>query len=107
MDTSTPNADMDAALSGIRVVELSQYDAGASCGEILAWYGADVVKVEPPAGAAARYSTTEQPGVDSYEFILLNANKRSVTCDLASADGKETISKLIQNADVVVENLAP
>ena len=75
------------ALSGVRVVDLSQYDAGASCAEMLAWFGADVVKVEPAEGASGRYAATEKPGVDSCEFMLLNANKRSVTCDLDSECG--------------------
>ena len=107
MDQSLRNAGTNAALSGVRVLDLGQFDAGAMCAEILAWYGADVVKIEPPSGVCARHATTEKPGVDSYEFILLNANKRSVTCDLESTAGKESLSKLIASADVVVENMAP
>ena len=107
MDQSPRNPEMNTALSGVRVVDLSQYDAGTSCAEFLAWLGADVVKIESPAGGSGRYATTERPGVDSYDFILLNANKRSVTCDLESERGKDSLSKLIANADVVVENMVP
>ena len=84
MEPSGRQPGVNAALSRVRVVDLSQYDAGAACAEILGWLGADVVRVEPPAGASRRYATTEKPGVDSYEFLLLNANKRSVTCDFES-----------------------
>ena len=107
MNQSLQNPAMNMALSGVRVVDLSQYDAGAACAEILGWLGADVVRVEPPAGASGRYATTEKPGVDSYEFLLLNANKRSVTCDFESERGREDLRKLIAKADVVVEHLAP
>jgi formyl-CoA transferase len=96
-----------SALSGIRVVELSDSNTGASCAEYLAWYGADVVKIEPPGGAASRFTTSEKPRLDSYEFILFNANKRSVTCDLQSEEGKATLRKLLAGADVLVENLVP
>ncbi len=106
MSHSTENAGTSPALSGVRVVDLSQFNAGTSCAEFLAWFGADVVKIESPAGASGRYVDSENPGVDSFEFILLNANKRSVTCDLATEPGKETLRKLIANADVVVENMA-
>ena len=108
MDQSTTNnRGGKAALSNIRVVELAEHDAGASCGEFLAWYGADVVKVEPPGGASSRHATTEKPGVDSCEFILLNANKRSVACDLQSEGGRQDLRTLIASADVVVEHLNP
>jgi formyl-CoA transferase len=107
MDQAQQQPASAPALHGVRVIELSQYDTGASCGEVLAWYGADVVKIEPPEGVRARHATSEEPGVDAYEFIMLNANKRSVTCDLAAQDGRKTLRKLIANADVLIDNLAP
>ncbi len=107
MDQSAPKSEANAALSGVRVVELSQFDAGAGCAEILAWLGADVVKVESAVSESGRYAATERAGVDSYEFILLNANKRSVMCDLETDRGKQHLRQLIANADVVVEHLAP
>src|SRR5262249_10549439 len=107
MDQSSQNNPPASALSGIRVVELSSAQAGMSCAEMLAWLGADVVKVETPAIAAARQTTTEKPGVDSYDFVLLNANKRSVECDLGSESGRDNLKKLIASADVFVEQLQP
>src|SRR5689334_19081620 len=98
---------MSTALSGVRVLEVSEFDAGAACGELLAWFGADVVKIEEPAGAkSTRCAAPDQPGVDSYEFILLNANKRSVTCDPAMSDGKQTLRQLISRADVLIVSAA-
>jgi formyl-CoA transferase len=97
----------DAAIAGIRVVELSEFGAGASCAQMLAWLGADVVRVEPPGGVSARHANSDRPDTDAYEFILLNANKRSVTCDLQSEAGKAQLRTLIASADVVVEQLVP
>jgi len=98
---SSQGADLNAALSGVRVVELAQSGAGASCAEYLAWLGADVVKIEEPArGDTSRYATTEKPGVDSHYFILHNANKRSVACDLESEAGREQLKRLITATDV-------
>ena len=105
---STSNADTKRALAGVRVVDLTQFEAGTSCTESLAWLGADVVKVEEPElGDRGRYGKSDKPGVDSHYFILLNANKRSVTCDLKSNEGKTLLKKLIANADVLIENMAP
>jgi len=101
------NSGMSAALSGVKVVDLSQFESGTSCTETLAWLGADVVKIEPPAGENGRYASTERKGLDSYYFIVLNANKRSVVCDLKSDKGKEVLRKLIMKADIMIENMSP
>lgn len=99
---------MKKALEGVRIVDLTQFEAGTSCTEILAWLGADVIKVEEPTvGDRGRASNTDVPGLDSYYFLLLNANKRSITLNLKSPKGKEIFFQLVQRADVVVENLAP
>jgi formyl-CoA transferase len=96
------------ALADVRVVDLTQFEAGTSCTEALAWLGADVIKVEEPLhGEQGRHASTDQPGVDSYYFMLLNANKRSVTCNLKDERGKALLRALIEHADIFVENFAP
>src|SRR5258705_3764729 len=93
----------ETCLTGVRVLDLTQYEAGPSCTEALAWLGADVVKVEEPGrGERGRTGNTDKPGVDAHYFLLLNANKRSLTCDLKSEPGKEMLKKLIRSPDVMM-----
>jgi formyl-CoA transferase len=101
------NSTMHAALSGLKVVDLTQYEAGTSCTESLAWLGADICKVEPQGGENGRFASTERGDLDSYYFIIMNANKRSMVCDLKSQRGKDILTRLLQKADVVIENMTP
>ena len=96
-----------AALANVRVVDLTQFEAGTSCTETLAWLGAEVIKVEPPGrGEQGRHATERDQGTSPY-FATLNANKRSVTCNLKSEAGKRLLTRLIAQSDVFVENFAP
>jgi formyl-CoA transferase len=96
------------ALAGVRVIDLTQFEAGTSITETLAWLGADVIKVEnPKGGEQGRSASSERPDADSYYFMLLNANKRSITLNLKDPRGKEMLRKLIKEADIFAENFAP
>ena len=96
------------ALSGIKVVDLTQFESGTSITGTLAWLGADVIKVEnPKGGEQGRSASSERKDADSYYFMLLNANKKSVTLNLKSERGKEMLRQMIAKADIFAENFAP
>jgi formyl-CoA transferase len=98
---------MDKALAGVKVLDLTQFEAGTSCTELLAWLGADVIKLEPPGkGEQGRWLLTEKPGVDSHYFMLLNANKRSITLNLRTEKGKRIFIDLAKKVDVLAENFS-
>jgi formyl-CoA transferase len=96
------------ALDGIRVLDMTHVQAGPSCTQILAWLGADVIKVELPGrGDITRGQLRDLPGVDSLYFTMLNCNKRSITLNTKTPDGKAIFTKLIAHCDVLVENFGP
>ncbi len=107
MSTSESATTQSTALAGVKVLDLTQYEAGTSCTQALAWLGADVVKVEPQTGENGRFASTNSGDVDSFYFIMMNANKRSLVCDLKSESGKAVIRKMIEQADVMIENMSP
>lgn len=99
---------MTAALDGITVLDLTQFESGTVCTETLAWLGANVIKVERPGtGEQGRGSSVDQPGADSYLFILVNANKKSVTIDIKHPEGKKLLERLVEKSDIFVENFSP
>lgn len=101
-------ANGKGALAGVRILDLTQFEAGPSCTEALAWLGAEVVKLENPKGGdQGRLAASEDGKTDAYYFLVFNANKKSVTCDLKSEAGLALVKKLVCEADVMIENFAP
>lgn len=99
---------MSKALEGVRILDMTHVQSGPTCTQLLAWFGADVIKVERPGvGDATRGQLRDIPGVDSLYFTMLNHNKRSVTLNTKSEQGKAIFAKLIASCDVMVENFAP
>ena len=98
---------MAKALDGIVVLDLTQYEAGPSCAQMLAWLGADVIKIEPPSGEQGRTALSDKRGEDSWFFLLLNSNKKGVTLNLKAERGRDMFREMAKTADVVVENLGP
>ena len=99
---------MSKALDGVRILDFTHVQSGPTCTQLLAWFGADVIKVERAgAGDATREQLRDIPGVDSLYFTMLNHNKRSITLDMKKPKGKEVLDALIRTCDVLVENFAP
>ena len=94
-------------LSGYKIIDLTQFESGTVCTETLAWLGAEVWKVERPGkGELGRYSAAK-PGVDTFGFLIMNMNKKSITCNMKTPEGLEIIHKMLQVGDVIVENMGP
>jgi formyl-CoA transferase len=95
------------ALKGMRILDLSHVQAGPTGTQLMAWMGADVIKVEPPTGDITRGQLRDVPDADSLYFTMLNCNKRSITVNMKSPEGKTVITELLGKSDVVVENFGP
>ncbi len=99
---------MERALEGVKVFDLTQFEAGPSCTLMLAWMGATVIKVEEPTrGDQGRRLRADQTTQDSWYFILLNANKRSITLNLKEPEGLEIFKQMLPHFDIMVENFGP
>jgi formyl-CoA transferase len=118
--TSAPKADVwpapsseawgqaGKALDGVRILDFTHVQSGPTCTQLLAWFGADVIKVERPGvGDITRGQLRDVPNADSLYFTMLNHNKRSITIDSKHPKGKEILNRLIRECDVLVENFAP
>ncbi|MGE5767321.1 MAG: formyl-CoA transferase, partial [Bacteroidota bacterium] len=96
------------ALEGVRILDFTHVQSGPTCTQLLAWFGADVIKVERPGvGDATRGQLRDIPDVDSLYFTMLNHNKRSITLNSKTEKGKEVLRRLVETCDVLVENFAP
>src|ERR1700722_11136639 len=99
---------MGKALDGVRILDFTHVQSGPTCTQLLAWFGADVIKVEKAgAGDITREQLRDVPEADSLYFTMLNHNKRSVTLDTKSEHGKRVLERLVKHCDVLVENFAP
>ncbi len=96
------------ALNGIRILDFTHVQSGPTCTQLLAWFGADCIKVERPGvGDATRGQLRDIPDVDSLYFTMLNHNKRSITLNTKNETGKSVLERLVRECDVLVENFAP
>jgi formyl-CoA transferase len=99
---------MTKPLDGIRIIDFTHVQAGPACTQLLGFYGADVIKVERPgSGDVTRSQLRDIPGADALYFTMLNGNKRSLTLDTKTPEGKEVLEKMIKVSDVMVENFGP
>src|SRR6267378_3223755 len=103
--STKPYGQDGKALTGVRILDFTHVQSGPTCTQLLAWFGADVIKVERPGvGDITRGQLQDVPNVDSLYFTMLNHNKRSITLDTKNPKGKEVLTALIKSCDVLVEN---
>jgi len=106
--SSKPYGHAGKALDGVRILDFTHVQSGPTCTQLLAYMGADVIKIERPGvGDITRGQLRDVKGQDSLYFTMLNGNKRSITIDSKNPKGKEIIERLIKHCDVLVENFAP
>src|SRR6202163_801354 len=102
-----PPEPAPGAMTGLRVIDLTRVLGGPYCTQILADHGADVIKVEPPAGDEVREWGPPFHGDDAASFVGINRNKRSVWLDLASEGGRAVLMKMLEGADVLIDSVKP
>jgi formyl-CoA transferase len=95
------------ALKGVRILDMTHVQAGPTCSQLLAWMGADVIKVENPVGDATRGQLRDVPKADSLYFTMLNCNKRSITVNMKTEEGKQVFVDLLKKCDIIMENFGP
>jgi len=95
------------ALKDVRILDMTHVQAGPTCSQLLAWMGADVIKLEPPQGDATRGQLRDVPNADSLYFTMLNCNKRSITVNMKTAEGKQVFVDLLKKCDIIMENFGP
>jgi len=106
--STKPWGQAGRALDGVRILDFTHVQSGPTCTQLLAYMGADVIKVERPgAGDVTRGQLRDVKGADSLYFTMLNGSKRSITIDSKHAKGKEILDRLVKECDVLVENFAP
>ncbi|HZM37168.1 MAG TPA: formyl-CoA transferase [Burkholderiales bacterium] len=95
------------ALKGVRILDMTHVQAGPTCSQLLAWMGAEVIKFENPQGDATRGQLRDVPNADSLYFTMLNCNKRSITVNMKTEEGKQVFVDLLKKCDIVMENFGP
>ncbi|MGH8732459.1 MAG: CoA transferase, partial [Burkholderiales bacterium] len=95
------------ALKGVRILDMTHVQAGPTASQLMAWMGADVIKLEPPTGDVTRGQLRDVPNADSLYFTMLNCNKRSITINMKSPEGNQVVVELLKKSDVVMENFGP
>ncbi|MFN7087010.1 MAG: formyl-CoA transferase [Burkholderiales bacterium] len=95
------------ALKDVRILDMTHVQAGPTCSQLLAWMGADVIKVESPQGDATRGQLRDVPNADSLYFTMLNCNKRSITVNMKTAEGRQVFADLVKKCDIIMENFGP
>ena len=106
--SSKPYGQAGLALQGVRILDFTHVQSGPTCTQLLAYMGADVIKVERPgAGDITRGQLRDVPNADSLYFTMLNGTKRSITIDSKHPKGMDILNRLINTCDVLVENFAP
>src|SRR3989475_7257575 len=98
---------MSKALEGIRILDMTHVQAGPTASQLMAWLGADVIKFEPPTGDVTRGQLRDVPNADSLYFTMLNCNKRSITVNMKTAEGKQVFVDLLKKGDLIMKTSAP